>query len=60
MAIEYDGAWHAEAGQFRGDRRRLDRLVEAGWTVAHVTAADLRDLEALIARVRVLIDPPAQ
>nr|WP_239520910.1 DUF559 domain-containing protein [Blastococcus saxobsidens] len=58
VAIEYDGAWHAEPGQFRRDRRRLNRLVEAGWTVLHVTAADLRDPEALIARIRALVDRP--
>ena len=37
VAIEYDGAWHANAGQFALDRRRLNRLVAAGWTVLHVT-----------------------
>jgi very-short-patch-repair endonuclease len=58
IAIEYDGAWHAEPGQFAKDRRRLNRLVAAGWTVIHVTAADLRDPEALVARIRaVVLDP---
>ena len=55
IAIEYDGAWHAEREQFIKDRRRLNRLVTAGWTVLHVTAADLRDPTALVARVRALI-----
>jgi very-short-patch-repair endonuclease len=55
LAIEYDGAWHAEPGQFARDRRRLNRLVEAGWTVIHVTAADLHDAPALIARIRALV-----
>jgi very-short-patch-repair endonuclease len=55
VAIEYDGGWHAEPGQFAKDRRRLNRLVAAGWTVLHVTAADLRDPDLLIARVRALL-----
>ncbi len=55
IAIEYDGAWHAEPGQFAKDRQRLNRLVAAGWRVIHVTAADLRDPDALIARIRALI-----
>jgi very-short-patch-repair endonuclease len=57
IAIEYDGAWHAEPGQLARDRRRLNELVAAGWTVLHVTAADLHDASALIAKVlRVLAD----
>lgn len=55
LAIEYDGAWHGERDQFAQDRRRLNRLVAAGWTVLHVTAEDLRDPAALAARVRALI-----
>ncbi|GAA3386724.1 endonuclease domain-containing protein [Cryptosporangium minutisporangium] len=43
VALEYDGAHHAEYGQFARDRARLNRLVEAGWTVIHMTAADLRE-----------------
>ena len=38
VAIEYDGAWHAEPGQFARDRRRLNRLTAAGWRVVFVTA----------------------
>jgi very-short-patch-repair endonuclease len=55
IAIEYDGAWHAARGQFERDRQRLNRLTAAGWTVLHVTAADMRDPEALVARVRALL-----
>lgn len=55
IAIEYDGAWHAEERQFARDRRRLNRLVAAGWVVLHVTAADMRDPAALVARVRALL-----
>jgi len=55
VAVEYDGAWHAERGQFARDRRRLNRLTVAGWVVLHVTASDLRDAAGLVARVRALL-----
>lgn len=55
VAVEYDGAWHGATGQFAKDRRRLNRLVAAGWTVLHVTAADLRDPDALVARLEALL-----
>jgi hypothetical protein len=51
VALEYDGLWHAERGQFARDRRRLNALREAGWSVVFVTAADLRDPAALMARI---------
>ena len=54
IAIEYDGLWHAEPGQFAKDRGRLNRLVAAGWIVLHVTAADIRHPERLAGRVRAL------
>ncbi|WP_089405267.1 endonuclease domain-containing protein [Geodermatophilus saharensis] len=52
VAVEYDGAWHAEPGQFSRDRQRLNRLQAAGWTVVHVTAADLHDPVRLLATIR--------
>ncbi|MGY1988302.1 endonuclease domain-containing protein [Blastococcus sp. SYSU DS0669] len=55
IALEYDGAWHGAPDQFRRDRRRLNRLVAAGWTVLHVTAADLRSPERLLAQLRTLV-----
>ena len=54
IAIEYDGLWHAERRAFMDDRRRLNRLVAAGWVVLHVTAEDLRHPEGLLARLRAL------
>ncbi|MGX5655069.1 endonuclease domain-containing protein [Geodermatophilus nigrescens] len=51
VGVEYDGAWHAEPGQFARDRRRLNALQAAGWTVVFVTAADLHRPEELLARV---------
>jgi very-short-patch-repair endonuclease len=51
LAIEYDGQWHAESGQLGRDRRRLNRLSEAGWRVVFVTAADLHHPDALARRI---------
>jgi hypothetical protein len=55
MAVEYDGLWHADGEQFRRDRRRLNRLVAEGWVVLHLTAADLKDPDGLVRRVRHLL-----
>jgi very-short-patch-repair endonuclease len=51
LALEYDGLWHAEPGQFARDRQRLNRLTAAGWRVVFVTAADLHQPTRLIARI---------
>jgi hypothetical protein len=51
VAVEYDGLWHAEDGQFARDRHRINRLHAAGWRVFFVTAADLYDPERLVARM---------
>lgn len=51
VALEYDGLWHAEAGQFARDRRRLNRLQAAGWRVVFVTAADLARPVELVGRI---------
>jgi len=52
LALEYDGAWHAEPGQFARDRRRLSALAAAGWRVVFVTASDVHHPEVLLARLR--------
>jgi very-short-patch-repair endonuclease len=42
IAIEVDGwAWHSDVERFRGDRRRQNALVLAGWTVLRFTWHDL-------------------
>ena len=51
LAVEYDGLWHAEDGQFAKDRQRLNKLRAAGWQVIHVTAADLHQPERLLALI---------
>jgi very-short-patch-repair endonuclease len=55
IALEYDGLWHGEPGQFAKDRRRLNGLTAAGWRVIFVTAADLRDPASLLARLAAAI-----
>jgi len=51
VALEYDGLWHAEKGQFAKDRERLNELREAGWVVVFVTAADMHRPERLLRRI---------
>jgi hypothetical protein len=51
LAIEYDGEWHGRPGQLTKDRARMNRLLAAGWRVLFVTAADMWNPEALIARI---------
>lgn len=58
IALEYDGVWHGQAQQVGKDRRRLNRLTAAGWTVIFVTAEDLRDPVALIARIAAALSAP--
>lgn len=55
LALEYDGAWHGEPGQFARDRQRLNRLQAAGWRLLFVTAGDLGRPEELVARIRVAL-----
>jgi very-short-patch-repair endonuclease len=58
VALEYEGVWHGEAQQVGKDRRRLNGLTAAGWTVIFVTAADLRDPVGLIARIAAALSAP--
>jgi hypothetical protein len=52
VAVEYEGRWHGETEQqVAADRRRLNRLTAAGWTVVFVTAADMRHPELIVARI---------
>jgi hypothetical protein len=51
VAVEYEGMWHGRPQQVARDRRRLNQLTAAGWTVVFVTAADLHDPVQVIARI---------
>ena len=51
VAVEYDGLWHGEPGQFARDRRRLNLVHGAGWRVVFVTGADHDDPRRALAEV---------
>jgi hypothetical protein len=57
VAVEYDGAWHGERGQFARDRSRLNALRAAGWQVIFVTASDWRHPEGIIDEIRSALNP---
>jgi hypothetical protein len=52
LAVEYEGAYHFEGTQIARDDARLERLFAAGWRVIRLSAEDLRDLDAVVARIR--------
>lgn len=51
LIVEYEGAYHFDELQIRKDDRRYARLVAAGWQVIRLSSADLRDLDAVVARI---------
>jgi len=55
LAVEYEGAYHFEDDQIVRDDERYARLRTAGWTVIRLSAADLRDLDGVVARIRAAI-----
>ncbi|MFY1625340.1 hypothetical protein ACN268_19380 [Micromonospora sp. WMMD735] len=56
VAVEYDGRWHSDPEQLHRDRRRLNHLIAAGWTVLHVTSRRLRDdFPAVAGEVRMVL-----
>lgn len=59
VALEYDGAYHADRVQMQRDRRRLNDLVQQGWTVLHATASDLYDPTLLLQSLRAALTKPA-
>jgi very-short-patch-repair endonuclease len=52
VAIEYQGAYHADEAQWRSDMTRISRLEALGWRVVQVNKDDLRNPEELVARIR--------
>jgi hypothetical protein len=51
LVVEYEGAHHFEGLQISKDDERYRRLEEAGWRVIRLSAADLRDMEEVVARI---------
>jgi very-short-patch-repair endonuclease len=58
LAIEYQGDYHRDQGQWRADMSRRARLEELGWRVLEVNADDLRRPDELCRRVRILLGRP--
>jgi very-short-patch-repair endonuclease len=52
VAVEYEGAYHFEDDQIVLDDERLALLRAAGWLVIRISAADLRDLDAVVEKVQ--------
>jgi len=55
VALEYDGLWHGDPGQFGRDRRRLNVLGDGGWRVVFATAVDVHRPAELLARLTRLL-----
>lgn len=55
LAVEYEGAHHFEGDQIASDDERYAALRCAGWTVIRLSAADLHDLDAVVARIEATI-----
>jgi Protein of unknown function (DUF559) len=52
LVVEYEGAYHFDGLQIVKDDRRYDRLIAAGWRVIRLSSVDLRELDAVVARIR--------
>jgi len=51
VIVEYEGEHHFEGLQIARDDDRYRRLEAAGWRVIRLSAADLRDMEAVVRRI---------
>ena len=51
LIVEYEGEYHFDGLQIARDDVRLARLVAAGWRVIRLAAHDLRDMDAVVARI---------
>jgi hypothetical protein len=58
LIVEYEGAYHFDELQIHRDDRRYQQLVAAGWRVIRLSAADLRDLDAVVARIACALAQP--
>jgi hypothetical protein len=59
VVVEYEGPYHFEDRQIRRDDRRYDRLAAAGWHVIRLSAYDVRDMDAVVERIRAALVPVA-
>jgi hypothetical protein len=52
LIVEYEGAYHFDELQIRRDDARYEALVATGWRVIRLSSIDLRDLDAVVERIR--------
>ena len=52
LIVEYEGAYHFDELQIDKDDARYEALVAAGWRVIRLSSIDLRDLDAVVERIR--------
>ena len=52
LIVEYEGAYHFDGEQIVKDDARYERLIAAGWRVIRLLAADLRDLDGVVVRIK--------
>jgi hypothetical protein len=51
LIVEYEGEYHFDGLQIIRDDRRYEQLIAAGWRVIRLSAADLRDMDAVVRRI---------
>ena len=55
LVVEYEGAYHFDGLQIMKDDGRYARLVAAGWRVIRLSSVDLRDMDAVVVRIRAVL-----
>jgi hypothetical protein len=58
LIVEYEGAYHFDGVQIVKDDARYSRLIAGGWRVIRLSSADLRHLDAVVAKVRGALGSP--
>jgi hypothetical protein len=52
LIVEYEGAYHFDGLQIVKDDARYAAFLAAGWRVIRLSSADLRDLDAVVTRIK--------
>jgi hypothetical protein len=55
LIVEYEGEYHFDELHIVKDDARYARLVAAGWRVIRLSSIDLRDLDAVVTRIRAVL-----
>ena len=59
LIVEYEGAYHFDELQIHSDDARYEAMVEAGWRVIRLSSIDLRDLDAVVERIKTALEAGA-